>query len=456
MNAFQIIAKKLLNINDDINFLNNNNPNYLSILWFYIFIKKDYSIVSKYYFFDETIQNKFVTKEMREEFIELFCKIQKIYRSFSKLAYLYKYKKAKTIIEYDLCLNQIKENGKNVFILLQNDNKYLFNISDLIKIVHNSIANTNNFFNNPLTIKNPYNNLIINKSSLYNIYFFVRQKTLLNPDLLFYFFKSNFDINIFTQDYKVLIRNYAIHNYIRNSPLDILYEDVNKMLDCFNFNLIDKNKKINVHENFPKDKLVEIMQPYLKLYYLSEFSFIHISGRNKYKKLLRRKLNEFQKFNPKFGRKIYEFYNILQNNRTIKKIKGVFNYNYKKFNDKNKEKKIFMNSHDSNCYRDSDSETDDESENDSENESSNESIELSVVQNLNNSFININNNLYLINEYSEEDSESDSEEELDDLNNYIMNNINITNNSLFDIDGDLYDDVNDVNNEINNDDDSVS
>jgi hypothetical protein len=448
MNAFQIISKKLLNIDDDKNFLNNNNPNYLSILWFYIFIKKEYTIVSKYYFFDETIQNKFVSKEMREEFIELFCKIQKIYRSFSKLAYLYKYKKANTVIEYDLCLNKIKENEKNVFVLLQNDNKYLFNICDLIKIIHNSIANTNNFFNNPLTIKNPYNNLIINKSTLYNIYFFVRQKTLLNPDLLFYFFKSNFDINIFTQDYKVLIRNYAINNYIRNSPLENLYEDVNKMLDCFNFNSIAQNKKINIHENFPKDKLVEIMIPYLKLYYLSEFSFIHISGRNKYKKILRSKLNKFQKFNPKFGRKIYEFYNILQNNRTIKKIKGVFNYNYKKFNDKNKEKKNFMNSHDSNFYRDSEN----ESENESDTEIENDDDELTVVQSLENRFININNNLYLINEYTEEDSESDSEEDVDQLNNNIINNINVLNNSLFDIDSDF----NDVNNEINNDDDSIS
>ena len=453
MNTFQIIAKKLLNIDDDVNFLNNNNPNYLSILWFYIFIKKDYSIVSKYYFFDETIQNKFVTKEMKEEFIELFCKIQNKYRSFSKLAYLYKYIKAKTVIEYDLCLNPIKENDKNVFVLLQNDNKYLFNICDLIKIVHNSIANTNNFFNNPLTIKNPYNNLIITKSSLYNIYFFVRQKTMLNPDLLFYFFKSNFDINIFTQDYKVLIRNYAINNYIRNSAVDNLYEDVNKMLESFNFDLLDKNQKINVNENFPKDKLVDIMLPYLKLYYLSEFSFIHMSGRTKYKKILRSKLSEFQKFNPNFGRKIYEFYNILQNNRIIKKIKGVFNYKYKKFNDKNKEKKNFMNSHHSNYYCDSDNDTDNDYDNETENGSDNgnesESEELTIVQNLENRFININNNLYLINEYTEDDSESDVEYDIDELNNNIMNNLNTLNNSLFDIDSDL-------NNETNNDDDSIS
>lgn len=452
MNAFQIIAKKLLNINEDINFLNNINPNYLSILWFYIyiFIQKEYSITSKYYFFYETLQNIFVTKEIKEEFIDLFCKIQKIYRSFSKLAYLYKYKKSKTVIEYDLCLNPIKENGKNVFVLLQNDNKYLFNICDLIKIVHNSIANTNNFFNNPLTIKNPYNNLIINKSSLYNIYFFVRQKTTLNPDLLFYFFKSNFDINIFTQDYKVLIRNYAINNYIRNSALDVLYDDVNKMLDSFNFDLLDKNKKINVNENFPKDKLVEIMLPYLKLYYLSEFSFIHISGRNKYKKILRRKLIDFQKFNPGFGRKIYEFHNILQNNRIIKKIKSVFNYKYKKFNDKNKEKKNFMNSHDSNCYRDSDNDSDSDTENDSDNGTRSELDELNMVQNVENGFININNNLYLINEYTDNDNDDDiTDDEFDELNNNIMNNINTLNNSLFDIDSDL-------NNETNNDDDSVS
>ena len=225
------------------------------------------------------------------------------------------------------------------------------------------------------------------------------------------------------------------------------------MLDCFNFDLIDMNKKINVHENFPKDKLVDIMLPYLKLYYLSEFSFIHMSGRTKYKKILRSKLSEFQKFNPNFGRKIYEFYNILQNNRIIKKIKGVFNYKYKKFNDKNKEKKNFMNSHHSNYYCDSDNDTDNDYDNETENGSDNgnesESEELTIVQNLENRFININNNLYLINEYTEDDSESDVEYDIDELNNNIMNNLNTLNNSLFDIDSDL-------NNETNNDDDSIS
>ena len=76
------------------------------------------------------------------------------------------------LVQINAALDQLV-NDKNEFCLFQENNKYLFTIQDLIKIIHNSIANTSNFFNNPLAIKNPYNNMLINKSTLYNIYFFI-------------------------------------------------------------------------------------------------------------------------------------------------------------------------------------------------------------------------------------------------------------------------------------------
>ena len=428
MKSFQIILKKILKIDDvvkiyDINIIkDNNNYDFFIVLTSCIFIQKSYSIQNKFDFLNESLKNIFVTDEIKNKFLNLFCKVQKIYSGFSKLALLYKYKKAKLLIEYDICLNPIKENDKNVFVLLQNNNKYLFNINDLIKIIHNSIANTSHFFNNPLPIKNPYNNVILNKSTLYNIYFYIRTKTLLNPDLLFYFFKTNFNINQFTENYKFLIRNYAINNYLINSSNDKLFDDIEQMIENFNYTLINKKNKIIIDDDFPKDLLIKIMKPYLNVFFLSEYSLLNANGRMKYKKLLQNKLVEFQNFNPTFGRKIVKYVTIMNQEKILRKTVETFNSNHIVFYDKNKEKKNFMESHNLKYKEDPDifDLSDDEDEDNNDHDFL-EDENLTVIQNSNNNFININNSLYLINAY-QTDEESNFYHELNNVNN--VNNDN--------------------------------
>ena len=428
MNSFQIILKKILKIDDvvkiyDINIIkDNNNYDFFIVLTSCIFIQKSYSIQNKFDFLNESLKNIFVTDEIKNLFLNLFCKVQKIYRGFSKFALFYKYKKGKLLIEYDLCLNPIKENDKNVFVLLQNNNKYLFNINDLIKIIHNSIANTSHFFNNPLPIKNPYNNVILNKSTLYNIYFYIRTKTLLNPDLLFYFFKTNFNINQFTENHKFLIRNYAINNYLINSSNDKLSDDIEQMIENFNYTLINKKNKIIIDDDFPKDLLIKIMKPYLNVFFLSEYSLLNANGRMKYKKLLQNKLVEFQNFNPTFGRKIVKYVTIMNQEKILRKTVETFNSNHIVFHDKNKEKKNFMESHNLKYKEDPDifDLSDDEDEDNNDHDFL-EDENLTVIQNSNNNFININNSLYLINDY-QTDEESNFYHELNNVNN--VNNDN--------------------------------
>ena len=434
MKSFQIILKKILKIDDvvkiyDINIIkDNNNYDFFIVLTSCIFIQKSYSIQNKFDFLNESLKNIFVTDEIKNKFLNLFCKVQKIYSGFSKLALLYKYKKAKLLIEYDICLNPIKENDKNVFVLLQNNNKYLFNINDLIKIIHNSIANTSHFFNNPLPIKNPYNNVILNKSTLYNIYFYIRTKTLLNPDLLFYFFKTNFNINQFTENYKFLIRNYAINNYLINSSNDKLSDDIEQMIENFNYTLINKKNKIIIDDDFPKDLLIKIMKPYLNVFFLSEYSLLNANGRMKYKKLLQNKLVEFQNFNPTFGRKIVKYVTIMNQEKILRKTVETFNSNHIVFHDKNKEKKNFMESHNLKYKEDPDifDLSDDEDEDNNDHDFL-EDENLTVIQNSNNNFININNSLYLINAY-QTDEESNFYHELNNVNN--VNNVNNDNDSF--------------------------
>ena len=296
MHAFHYINKKLIGIQNENKFDNIHKIN------FYLFNQKEYSIQNKFLFLSEMFNNMFNSEEIREEILNNFYKIQKVYHGFARLAHNYKYKTAAIIIETDLIMNPIKENSRCVFCLYQNNYKYLFNIHELIKIINNSIANSSHFFSNPIPIKNPYNNIIFNKSTLYNIYFFIKMNTLLNPEIFYYYFKTNFNLNKFVKEYQYLLRDFSIKTYLNNSSKEILYDDVISMIDEYNFFIVKYENQIIVHHEFPIDKLVEIMKPYLKLYLLSHYSLILLI-REKSKKELITQLSAFKKFNPLFGRR---------------------------------------------------------------------------------------------------------------------------------------------------------
>ena len=305
MHTFNLISKKIIGIPDT----NIDRTIFETIhkINYYIYLHKDYSIQNKFNFLKDCLNNIFINEQIYEEALNYFNTIQKTYHAFSRLAYIYKYKKAKIIIDSDLIMNPINENDKFTFCLFQNNCKYLFNIHELIKIINNSIANSCNFFYNPIPIKNPYNNIILNKSTLYNIYFFIKMKTLINAEIFYYFFNTNFNLNNFVRDYQHVLRDFAVQTYLRNSSNDILYNDINDMLDSFNIFFIKNDNKILIDDDFPIDKLIEAMKPYLKIYLESHYSLIY-AIREKSKKYLMKQLVKFKKTNPLFGRKIMKPY----------------------------------------------------------------------------------------------------------------------------------------------------
>ena len=148
----------------------------------------------------------------------------------------------------------------------------------------------------------------------------------------------------------------------------------------------------------------------------------------KYKKLLQNKLVEFQNFNPTFGRKIVKYVTIMNQEKILRKTVETFNSNHIVFHDKNKEKKNFMESHNLKYKEDPDifDLSDDEDEDNNDHDFL-EDENLTVIQNSNNNFININNSLYLINAY-QTDEESNFYHELNNVNN--VNNVNNDNDSF--------------------------
>jgi hypothetical protein len=88
------------------------------------------------------------------------------------------------------------------------------------------------------------------------------------------------------------------------SPKTIIYREIMLMIKRYN----EHRKSIDriiIDIDFPVDKLIQIMKPYLLLYLQSYYSFVP-TIQNNTGILLNRKLKKFQKFNPRFGRKIYK------------------------------------------------------------------------------------------------------------------------------------------------------
>lgn len=329
MISFKFITNKII----------TNQNNDLQCVIFKIFLNElntcdtcatcEHFIKKKFIYIDQVIKNIFYNQEIKNDFWTIFNKIQQTYNVFTKISRIYKYKITKIVVDTDLCMNKINEGDKNVICILENDNKYLFNIYEILKIINTSLINSQYFFSIPLNIKNPYSNIPFNKSTLYNIYFFVKFKTYHYDELLVKFFNTNFNINIFTKRYEPLLREYIISNYVNKTRDDILYEDIMEMIYYTN-SCIVKNK-INIHDDFPIKMLVKIMKPYLYLWVNSLHSLIPVNRELSYDRFCR-KIKYFNKYNPIFGRRVIKI-NYVNTNENTKKMVQVeeFNHRHPKF-----------------------------------------------------------------------------------------------------------------------------
>jgi hypothetical protein len=252
----------------------------------------------KFDFLRDNINNIFISAESADMFMDYFCKMQRKY--FTLLCFIEKckYSKAKIQVAEDLYMNPLREGGAGVFALVQCGKKYLFSLANLIHYINVALTHAPNFFTDPLPIKNPYNNVIFNKSTLYKLFFAIKSSTYLMPVVFHYFFMVDFNIEQFQSTYESQLRDIAIENYLKNMETEHMHYGIMRMLKEF-------ARKIRIADEFPKKQLVEIMRPYYRLY------CIHSYAMEKYKKIhardqLRSKLAHLYNYNPGFGRKIYK------------------------------------------------------------------------------------------------------------------------------------------------------
>jgi hypothetical protein len=114
------------------------------------------------------------------------------------------------------------------------------------------------------------------------------------------FFLCNFDLDKFMVNNEVIIRKKYIQQLIQNADVEDLYNDGIEMLSYNNI-----ARRLKISEYFPQKRFVEIMLPYLNIYYIYNYS-LDISERNRAERELNRLLRRFYYNNPCFGRKIID------------------------------------------------------------------------------------------------------------------------------------------------------
>jgi len=244
-------------------------------------------------------ETDFYTDIHMQNMLELFTRTQRAYRGFSLLARRWKMRTSYISVQTDLSLSPIDPAKTSSIMILQEGARYRFTLFDLLNIIQGALIHSPNFFAEPLMPKNPYTNIPFSKAALFEIYWAVRQSNFTMPVLLHQFWLAFFDTDLFVYDNEALIRDIHLENYVKKSPVSELYTHVRKMLRT-----IDKNHVLQIDPAFPKDLLVNIMRPYLKLYMTHMYSISSTDKKYRSLFILQRKLREFIRYNPDFGRRI--------------------------------------------------------------------------------------------------------------------------------------------------------
>ena len=207
---------------------------------------------------NQFLEHIFYNNETKDNIFNIFSLAQKHYFAFLKFTNIYKFKKSKIVVNTDLMLNCIEPNNRNTFNIVENKKQYLFTLNELISIIENAISNSPHFFSKPLWPLNPYTNQKLLMSTLYNIYFKMKQSGRVISLLFHYFFLEHFNLDSFSEKHENYIRETSIHRHVFNSPYSYLYEDIIGML-YNNF----YTRVLPIHEDFPKETLVQIFRPFL-------------------------------------------------------------------------------------------------------------------------------------------------------------------------------------------------
>ena len=246
----------------------------------------------------------FLSPVHKDTYTHLFSLSQKTYLGFSRLAFIWKYKRAVRGNTMDMMMNDIHPGEKGVVEVFQYGSIYLFRTHEINRIVENSICDAEYMFASPKPVKNPFNNLPFTKANLYAMYFGIEKMFVSKLPIIFYkYFAVDFNLQKFYEQNQMLIREKSIQDYLKNTDTDDLYEDIFDMIEYVK-SYSRKRFNFNISDDCCKCCIVKVFKPYLKLYLTHRHSLDKYTIKQSFYEL-RHKLFKLLEYNPTFGRKIH-------------------------------------------------------------------------------------------------------------------------------------------------------
>lgn len=289
--------------------LDEKQPSNLNRVLFSIFISMYTNSTpdrkTKYTFIKSILTNEYHTDSQKASFIDKFQLVQRIYWTLCKFAHRWKWNRAEYAIKHDLLLNPIEPDKYFVLTLLHASKKYLFTKSDLTNIIESALTHSPYIYAEPLPIKNPYNNMIFDKSHLYTIYFFMKHRMFVLPTIFHQYFLYNFHLKLFRDNNEALIRKMHISSMVQTNNQAKLLMDIKTMLRRYNEQCVSVETEIYIEPDFPVSVLISAMKPYLHIFYTSMYALDQVEKGTAITEL-KYYLNQFHCSSPTFGRKFMQ------------------------------------------------------------------------------------------------------------------------------------------------------
>jgi hypothetical protein len=151
----------------------------------------------------------------------------------------------------------------------------------------------------------------------------------------------------FKLTHEYMLREYIIKNHVYKSASNILLDEIIYMVEEFNDLCMYANitNRIKIDEDFPKDRLIKIMQPYLFLFCKALYSY-HPLDKTSFSNYFKKGLLRFSNFNPNFGKKECKLvYKTDKNFIQTIVCEKYFNEKHIPFNNIGKQNEIFLTDH---------------------------------------------------------------------------------------------------------------
>ena len=271
---------------------------YVFVVCYYLCMKQSPNLSTKYRILAKLFTNPFYTDNMRHSVLQFVQKAQRAYFAMIRFMRIVQFRRTKVQIDCDLYMNELVHTKRSTFVLLDHQRLYYFSLSDLHRIITEALTYSYLFWSEPLVCKNPYTNIPFSKSTLYNIYFAMRDTWCIVPKFIQLFFEADFNIFRFKRDNETLLREHIVREYVSKTTPEVLYPEIKRLIRIY-----DVKRRLSIDPEFPKSELAKTLKPYIVLYYLRKHT-LDTFRREYYTNELQHTFSRFIRYNPTFGRRI--------------------------------------------------------------------------------------------------------------------------------------------------------